>query len=111
MYFFCLTFKFIFTGLDVEDDGISIHQYLSKKSKKFTVGKKASKVLTETTLYKMCYYGWGNIMTDVNQPPGYDRVRKETVDTHINTLKHFEESFTSKHWMVRIFKVKPAPLL
>ena len=59
----------------------------------------------------MCYYGWGNIMTDVNQPPGYDRVRKETVDTHINTLKHLEESFTSKHWMVRIFKVKPAPLL
>lgn len=98
------------------DKKVSLNQYLwhSKNGKRssFSVSKKkAPRKLIESTLYKMCYYGWGNIKTDVDQKPGYDRVRKEVIGTHVNTMKHFEESFTSKHFMVRVFKVKPSPLL
>jgi len=98
-----------------KDTSIRTNAFLSRsksgKRTSFTVGKKAPKALTESALYKMCYYGWGNVKTDFDQPAGYDRVRKETVDTHVNKLKHFEEKFTSKHWMVRLFKVLPPPLV
>ena len=98
------------------DASISVNQYLwhskNKRTSSFSIGKKkAPRKLTQSTLYKMCYSGWGNMQTDVDQEPGYDRVRKEVIGTHVHSMQYFEEKFTSKHWMVRVFKVKREPLL
>ncbi|CAF2368742.1 unnamed protein product [Brassica napus] len=38
---------------------------------------------------------------------GYDRVRRTEIGKKNFKLTHFEEVFTSHHWMVRIYKLKP----
>ena len=62
-------------------------------------------------LLHVSYYGFSNIKTNVNENPGYDRVRKEEINVHVNRLQYYEEVYTSKNWMVRVYKVKPSPLL
>jgi dolichyl-diphosphooligosaccharide---protein glycosyltransferase len=38
---------------------------------------------------------------------GFDRVRNVQIGREDVQLKHFEEVFTSEHWMVRIYRLKP----
>ena len=40
-------------------------------------------------------------------PAGYDRTRGAEIGKKDISFKHVEEAFTSEHWLVRIFKVKP----
>ncbi len=41
---------------------------------------------------------------------GMDRVRNAVIGKMDFKLKYFEECFTSEHWMVRIYRVRPLPL-
>jgi dolichyl-diphosphooligosaccharide--protein glycosyltransferase len=93
-----------------QDSTIRTSNYLSKGGQ-LKVGKKASAKLTESMLYKLCYYGFSGIKTNLNENPGYDRVRREEIDVHVNLLQYYNEVYTSKNWMVRVFKVMPVPLL
>ena len=43
---------------------------------------------------------------DTGRPTGWDRVRRAEVGDKDYALDTFEEVYTTKHWMVRIFKVK-----
>ncbi|EEY58025.1 dolichyl-diphosphooligosaccharide-protein glycosyltransferase subunit STT3A, putative [Phytophthora infestans T30-4] len=57
----------------------------------------------------LCYYRFGEVMTDYQRPPGFDRARNTEVGVKNIKLTHLEEAFTSEHWIVRIFKVKKQP--
>ena len=45
-------------------------------------------------------------MTEQGKPAGWDRVRNQEVGNKDFELDVLEESFTSEHWIVRIYKVK-----
>lgn len=73
----------------------------------FRVDKSGSPIMLNSLMYKMCYYKFGNIVTDYGQPSGFDRVRSVEIGNKDFELEHIEEAFTSEHWLVRIYKVKP----
>ncbi len=41
---------------------------------------------------------------------GFDRVRNNVIGKLDISLKYFEEVFTSQHWMMRVYRVRPQPL-
>ncbi|PIN13663.1 Dolichyl-diphosphooligosaccharide--protein glycotransferase [Handroanthus impetiginosus] len=53
-------------------------------------------------MYKLSYYRF--VETDGR---GFDRVRHTEIGKKYFKLTHFEEVFTTHHWMVRIYKLKP----
>lgn len=75
----------------------------------FDIGAGGSKTLHNCLAYKLCYYRFGEVMTDYQRPPGFDRARNTEVGVKNIQLTHMEEAFTSEHWIVRIFKVKKQP--
>lgn len=44
---------------------------------------------------------------DFRTPPGFDRTRNAEIGNKNFKLEHLEEAFTSEHWLVRIYRVKP----
>ena len=72
----------------------------------FRVDKEGSPVLLNCLMYKLCYYRFGQVYTEANQPTGYDRVRNVEIGNKDFDLTVLEEAYTSEHWIVRIFKVK-----
>lgn len=69
----------------------------------YTVGETAGKALKNSLMYKMSYYRFG----EAAGLGGMDRVRHAQVtDASSIKFKYFEEAFTSKNWMVRIYRVK-----
>jgi len=73
----------------------------------FRVDKVGSPVLLNCLMYKLCYYRFGQVMTDHGKPTGYDRVRNVEIGNKNFELEYLEEAFTSEHWLVRIFRVLP----
>lgn len=71
----------------------------------FRVDSKASKAMLESMMYKLCYYRFGQIVTEQGRPSGFDRVRKVEIGNKDFELEYLEEAFTSEHWLVRIYKV------
>lgn len=72
----------------------------------FRVDKEGAPKLLNCLMYKLSYYKFGQMYTDSDKPPGYDRVRNVEIGNKNFELSKLEEAFTSEHWMVRIFKVK-----
>jgi len=72
----------------------------------FDMGPGASETFKNCVMYKLCYYRFGEVQTDYNRPPGFDRTRQKEVGDKNIRLKIFEEAFTSEHWIVRIYRVK-----
>lgn len=67
----------------------------------YTVDDSAGAALKKSLMFKLCYYRFGEVRN------GFDRVRQTEVSAAKTIkLKHFEEAFTSEHWMVRIYRVK-----
>eukprot|EP00596_Hydrurales_sp_CCMP1899_P008575 CAMPEP_0119034536 /NCGR_PEP_ID=MMETSP1177-20130426/1514_1 /TAXON_ID=2985 /ORGANISM="Ochromonas sp, Strain CCMP1899" /LENGTH=359 /DNA_ID=CAMNT_0006992017 /DNA_START=1607 /DNA_END=2686 /DNA_ORIENTATION=- len=77
----------------------------------FDVGPNGAPKLLDCVAYKLCYYKFGQMQTEYNKPPGYDRARGKEVGRKNIELSTMEEAFTSEHWIVRIFKVKKRPNL
>ncbi|CAM9835080.1 unnamed protein product [Heterosigma akashiwo] len=77
----------------------------------FDVGPQASATFKESVAYKTCYYRFGEVQTDYQKPPGFDRARGREVGDKNIVLETLEEAFTSEHWIVRIYKVKRRPEL
>ncbi|MEW5301590.1 MAG: hypothetical protein WDW36_004441 [Sanguina aurantia] len=77
--------------------------YLAKGD--YTIGPRATPTMLSSIMYKMCFWEFGNIMTENNKPTGFDRVRQTEIGSKDYTLDHMHEAFTSEHWIVRIFKV------
>ncbi|KAG9396377.1 Oligosaccharyl transferase, STT3 subunit [Carpediemonas membranifera] len=73
----------------------------------YTVDKSVSKTMRDSLMYRLCFHRFGEVVTDRRFPGGFDRVRNVEIGDKDIKLKNFEEVFTSQHWMVRIYKVKP----
>nr|GFB74125.1 dolichyl-diphosphooligosaccharide--protein glycosyltransferase subunit STT3A [Tanacetum cinerariifolium] len=59
--------------------------------------------MLNSLMYKLSYFRF--VETDGGK--GYDRVRRTEIGKKHFKLTHFEEVFTTHHWMVRIYKLKP----
>ncbi|XP_022103559.1 dolichyl-diphosphooligosaccharide--protein glycosyltransferase subunit STT3A [Acanthaster planci] len=73
----------------------------------FRVDREGSPVLLNCLMYKMCYYRFGKVYTESGKPTGYDRVRNAEIGNKDFELDILEEAYTTEHWLVRIYKVKP----
>lgn len=69
------------------------------------VGASAPSAVFESLLYKLSYHRFGDVQTEYGQSPGYDRARKTEIGSKRFGLDGFEEVFTSKNWVVRVYRV------
>mmetsp|Transcript_10732 Transcript_10732/g.16278 ORF Transcript_10732/g.16278 Transcript_10732/m.16278 type:complete len:836 (-) Transcript_10732:74-2581(-) len=91
------------------DDMPSEEDYMSPNG--FDIGPMGSPTLLNCVAYKLCYYKFGQMTTAYGRPPGFDQARGKEVGNKNIKLTTMEEAFTSEHWIVRIYKVKPKPNL
>ncbi|KAA3481424.1 dolichyl-diphosphooligosaccharide--protein glycosyltransferase subunit STT3A [Gossypium australe] len=73
----------------------------------YRVDKGAAPKMLNCLMYKLCYYRFGEMMTEYGKPPGYDRARGVEIGNKDVKLEHLEEAFTTSNWIVRIYRVKP----
>ncbi|CAM0882749.1 unnamed protein product [Alopecurus aequalis] len=67
----------------------------------YRVDAQATPTMLNCLMYKLCYYRFAE--TDGK---GFDRARRYEIGRKHFKLTHFEEAFTTHHWMVRIYKLK-----
>lgn len=87
------------------DPNVRERDYLSSRGE-YRIDAAGSPIMLNTLMYKMCYYRFGEMMTEYGKPTGWDRVRGVEIGKKDFTLEHMEEAFSSEHFIVRIFKVK-----
>ncbi|XWS17319.1 hypothetical protein CRYUN_Cryun33cG0057100 [Craigia yunnanensis] len=68
----------------------------------YRIDSQATPTMLNCLMYKLSYYRF--VETDGK---GFDRVRRTEIGKKNFKLTHFEEVFTTHHWMVRIYKLKP----
>ncbi|KAM5547603.1 dolichyl-diphosphooligosaccharide--protein glycosyltransferase subunit STT3A [Rosa sericea] len=68
----------------------------------YRIDNQATPTMLNCLMYKLSYYRF--VDTDGK---GFDRVRRTEIGKKYFKLTHFEEVFTTHHWMVRIYKLKP----
>ncbi|MCO5603205.1 hypothetical protein L7F22_057352 [Adiantum nelumboides] len=73
----------------------------------YRVDKGAAPKMLQCLMYKLCYYRFGELMTEYGRPPGWDRARGVEIGNKDIELHHLEEALTTSNWIVRIYKVKP----
>ena len=69
----------------------------------------ATKTMTDSLMFKLCYYKFHKATIHARGGAGYDPVRRSTVAQEVNSLQYFEEAFTSKNWLMRIYRVLDEP--
>jgi len=87
------------------DPAIRERDYLDSRGD-YRVDKHGSPIMLNSLMYKMCYYRFGEMMTQYGQPGGFDRVRNYEIGKKNFELEVIEEAFSSEHFIVRIYKVK-----
>jgi dolichyl-diphosphooligosaccharide--protein glycosyltransferase len=60
---------------------------------------------TDSVLFKLSYKGFAEQYTRHQAQPGFDLLRRQQI-SYRPTLSHFDEVFTSEHWIVRIYKLR-----
>ncbi|KAL7239950.1 hypothetical protein ACSBR2_005752 [Camellia fascicularis] len=66
------------------------------------IDSQATPTMLNCLMYKLTYFRFVEI-----DGKGFDRVRQTEIGKKHFKVSHFEEAFTTHHWMVRIYKVKP----
>ena len=75
------------------------------------VGRDMTVNMSSSMIFKFCYNNYKYYRPHQLYPLGYDVARKTEVPNIQHVSFHlFEESYTTKNWVVRIYKVKPDPL-
>ncbi|XP_077209911.1 staurosporin and temperature sensitive 3-like A [Tasmannia lanceolata] len=69
----------------------------------YRIDSQATPTMLNSLMYKLSYYRF--VETDGK---GFDRVRRTEIGKKHFKLTHFEEVFTTHHWMMRIYKLKPS---
>ncbi|MCO5608025.1 hypothetical protein L7F22_062228 [Adiantum nelumboides] len=69
----------------------------------YRIDAQATPTMLNCLMYKLSYYRFAESSMDGK---GYDRVRRAEIGKKNFKLTHFEEVFTTHHWMVRIYKLK-----
>lgn len=67
----------------------------------FSTGKDATHRMLNSVMFKLSYHRAGEVTAN------YDYTRRQMISNEPINLKHFEEAYTSRNWIVRIYKVKP----
>lgn len=70
----------------------------------YRIDSQATQTMLNSLMYRLSYYRF----TEADGGRGFDRVRRTEIGKKYFKLSHFEEVFTTHHWMVRIYKLKPA---
>eukprot|EP00271_Cylindrocystis_brebissonii_P003387 TRINITY_DN142_c0_g1_i2.p1 TRINITY_DN142_c0_g1~~TRINITY_DN142_c0_g1_i2.p1 ORF type:complete len:566 (+),score=118.42 TRINITY_DN142_c0_g1_i2:194-1699(+) len=68
----------------------------------YRIDSHATPTMLNCLMYKLSYYRFA----EAAGPQAFDRVRRTEIGKKKFKLTHFEEMFTTKHWMVRIYKLK-----
>ncbi|KAI8022624.1 Dolichyl-diphosphooligosaccharide--protein glycosyltransferase subunit STT3A [Camellia lanceoleosa] len=68
----------------------------------YQIDSQATPTMLNCLMYKLTYFRFVEI-----DGKGFDRVRQTEIGKKHFKLSHFEEAFTTHHWMVRIYKLKP----
>ncbi|OZC10243.1 hypothetical protein X798_02833 [Onchocerca flexuosa] len=93
-------------GSTPEGAHIKEMDYFSK-SGEFRVDREGSPTMLNCLMYKLSYYRFGGLYTQHGQVTGFDRVRHAEIGNKDFELDFLEEAYTTEHWIVRIYKVKP----
>ena len=81
----------------------------------YKVDDTASNKMLNCLMYRLSYYRYDELTNseqfgnETFEAVGYDNTRKTVIGKMGFDIHHLEEAFTSEHWMVRIYKVKPPP--
>ncbi|VDP13477.1 unnamed protein product [Soboliphyme baturini] len=73
----------------------------------YRIDKEASPVMLNSLMYKLSYYRFGEVYSEKGRASGYDRVRNAEIGSKDFELDYLEEIYTTEHWLVRIYRVKP----
>ncbi|XP_068655990.1 dolichyl-diphosphooligosaccharide--protein glycosyltransferase subunit STT3A-like isoform X1 [Aristolochia californica] len=68
----------------------------------YRIDSEATPTMLNSLMYKLSYYRF--VETDGK---AFDRVRRTEIGKKYFKLTYFEEVFTTHHWMVRLYKLKP----
>jgi dolichyl-diphosphooligosaccharide--protein glycosyltransferase len=88
------------------DGSINEAEYFTRLGE-FRVDSQAPPRFTNSLLYKLSYHQFGSVQTQESGPLGVDRVRGTEIATKKIELEHLEEVFSTEHWIVRVYQVKP----
>ncbi|KAJ7532116.1 hypothetical protein O6H91_14G073000 [Diphasiastrum complanatum] len=75
------------------------------RDNQYRIDSMATPTMLNSLMYRLSYYRFAEATMDGN---GYDRVRRTEIGKKHFKLAYFEEVFTTQHWMVRIYKLKPS---
>jgi dolichyl-diphosphooligosaccharide--protein glycosyltransferase len=79
---------------------------LLTRKKELRIDAGGAPALLQSTLFMLSYFRFNEKMTDEKRPTGFDRARK-TVSVKVTLDANlFEEVYTSKHWIARVYRVK-----
>ncbi|KAH8874286.1 Dolichyl-diphosphooligosaccharide--protein glycosyltransferase subunit STT3B [Schistosoma japonicum] len=73
----------------------------------YRIDRSASQTMLNSLMYKLSYYRFGEVRFDMRTPPGFDRTRGSEIGRKNFELDYLEEAYTSRHWLVRIYRVLP----
>jgi len=73
-----------------------------------SVSAQAAPALKNSLMYKLSYHNFAENAKGTTGQWGYDRVRQVQI-AYDPKLEYFEEAFTSKHWMLRLYRLKDVP--
>ncbi|KAL6746882.1 oligosaccharyl transferase [Haematococcus lacustris] len=76
----------------------------------YRVDASAPKAMLNSLMYRLSYLDFADQSELITGQRGLDRVRQYVVGKTHFKLTHFEEVFTSQHWMMRIYRVRDQPL-
>ncbi|KAL7719486.1 dolichyl-diphosphooligosaccharide--protein glycotransferase [Entamoeba marina] len=63
------------------DSSINERDYITERGE-FDVGVNATESMRNSLMYKLCYYRFGELMTEQQQPIGFDRARQKEIDNN-----------------------------
>ena len=77
------------------------------KNPYYSIDNNISKAMKKSLMYRLSYYRFGETRLKKGSDRGYDRMRNAFIGYKDYDLKYFNEVFTSKNWLMRIFEVLP----
>eukprot|EP00659_Diplonema_papillatum_P016252 gene16252-24910_t len=88
------------------DSDIQESDYMSRTGN-YVMDASGGKAMLNSLMYKLSYYRFAEMKMGENTPEGYDRVRNTEIGVKNIKLEYMEEAFTTEHWILRIYRVKP----
>jgi dolichyl-diphosphooligosaccharide---protein glycosyltransferase len=79
---------------------------LLTRKKELRIDAGGAPALLQSTIFSLSYFRFNEKTTEEKRPTGFDRARKTVSVKALLDTTLFEEVFTSKHWIARVYRVK-----